>query len=295
MKRLLLAFVGSVVLAPGLAGAVATTSWNFDPYWPTQPVCGCVYLTGFEVILLGNQTAFATGNYNSFPSGTDKVTYANGKTTIIFYSSAYSPTLSTADAIKANGTSPSQTFGSGHLAAPHFGFTGQVAGESAGGERLPPVTMEWLTGNPTSNPTVAGTVPNLGIKVKSNASTGPTKYLIEYVNAKVGSGTTGEWFEAPYQGSYQASFTNGSGASVTLSNARFFTSDTQIPLDNLNVNDTPPSGGNFQPIPGVPDGTMLPSSTPEPEAWALMLVGFAGLGGVLRRRRAVTARVRAGA
>jgi hypothetical protein len=43
---------------------------------------------------------------------------------------------------------------------------------------------------------------------------------------------------------------------------------------------------------GVTEAAATPSGIPEPAAWAMMLVGFAGLGGVLRRRRrpaAVTA------
>jgi hypothetical protein len=41
---------------------------------------------------------------------------------------------------------------------------------------------------------------------------------------------------------------------------------------------TPPSGGNPTPVPGVP----------EPGTWAMMIIGFGMLGGLLRRRRRTT-------
>jgi hypothetical protein len=48
----------------------------------------------------------------------------------------------------------------------------------------------------------------------------------------------------------------------------------------------------FQPIPGIPDGTVLDSgssiagpSVPESSTWAMLLLGFAGLGYAGYRRR----------
>ena len=262
------------------SAATVETNWNFDPYWPTT--CTCSNFTGFEVILPGNQTGTATGNYNSFVNPTTSITYDSGldQTTIKYFSSTGS-TIPLGPTTGAYGPSGSPV--------PHFGFTGDIPGSTTGGEKLPPVSMQWLY-------TGSGSVgaPGLGINFKSNAA--PTssnvKYLIEYVTVTSGGQSTGTWFELPYSGGYKANFTGSTGSTVDLSNAKFFLSPTEIPLDNLNSNDYPPSGSQFKPIPGIPDGTslapgasLLGASTPEPATWAMMLLGLAGVGAMLRYRR----------
>jgi hypothetical protein len=81
-----------------------------------------------------------------------------------------------------------------------------------------------------------------------------------------------------------------------LSNPRFFISPTEIPLDQLNTTDLPPSDSRFHPL-TLPDGSKLGASsseselvTAEPSSFVLLLCGGAGLlAGTLRRRKKVTA------
>jgi hypothetical protein len=73
-------------------------------------------------------------------------------------------------------------------------------------------------------------------------------------------------------------FTNSAGDSLSLHNASYFLSPTEIPLDNLNLGGLP---SNFTPIPGIPDGTTIESggSTPLevlPEPSTCGLIALAG-------------------
>jgi len=77
------------------------------------------------------------------------------------------------------------------------------------------------------------------------------------------------------------SFFNPTNGPITLNVARFFTSDTQIPLDQLNLTDLPPDDPRFKPIPGVPDGLVIPAGgtfpIPEPRSVALFGLGILGI------------------
>ena len=279
MLAMISATVCVVAAIGGPARATAPmTAWNFDPAWPTTPpAMGFTGFTDFDVILPGDQTGVATGNYNSFVDPTSTSTYNSmtDQTTITFTSSSMST-------IGLGGVSGS--FGPSGPPTPHFGFSGDVPGATTGGEMIPPVSMEWSYG---TSQTMA--VPGLGVDFKSG-STGVTQYLIEYVTVTFGDLSTGEWFELPFQGGYKSSFVGSTGFDVTLSDAVFFVSPTEIPLDNLNTNDYPPTSPFFQPIPGIPDGTELMSggsiagpSVPEPATWVMMVLGFLGLGFAGRR------------
>jgi PEP-CTERM motif len=130
------------------------------------------------------------------------------------------------------------------------------------------------------------TLDGLELNVASGNGT-PNKYLIEYVTISSGGQTTNNWFEVPFQStgpSFQANFLNVGSSNLTLSNVGFFLSDTQIPLDQLNLNDYP-----VTPIPGF-DGSLSPGSSfgpsvPEPSTWAMLIIGFAGLGFLAYRRK----------
>ena len=84
---------------------------------------------------------------------------------------------------------------------------------------------------------------------------------------------------------------NDTDSSETLSNVGFFISPTQIPLDDLNFNGTPPtgmSGSPFMPVPSL-DGKSLGAgqstnfSTPEPSGLISMGTGLLIVVGCLRR------------
>ncbi|HTX39952.1 MAG TPA: hypothetical protein VME43_33265 [Bryobacteraceae bacterium] len=255
----------TVCLNGGTTVAACATGWNFNP--PTAPAGA----NNFEVILPGDQTGIVTANYNSFMSPTSSVTYDGTNTTIAFSGSGLA------------GTGP---YGPGLSPVPHFGFTGVVPGATTGGERLPPVTMEWSVGASTT------VVPGLGIDfISGNA--GVLQFLMVLVDVEpIGGGpATENWFELPYQGSYSLSFLASDGG-VQLSDASYFVSPTQIPLDNLNENYYPSNDPQWQPLPNVPNGTTIPSNgslfaaaMPEPQSLALLVPALLGLGAAVRWRR----------
>ena len=254
-----------LVVAGGIPLHANNTGYNENPWWPTT--CTCTSFTGFEFILPGDVTGVTFGNYNSFTNPTKSIAYNSmtNQTTLLFTSST--------GATIPLGPGPG-SFGPSGSPTPHFGISGNLPG--TGGEKLAPVTQGWLYG---TSSTVSA--PALGATLKSGSSTGPVKYLVEYITASLGGGSTGSWFELPYQGSYSSSFIGSTGSSVTLSSAKYFTTTTQIPLDNLNIVDLPPSSPQFSPIPGIPDGTLLTSggtiagpSTPEPAPWTTMVLGI---------------------
>jgi hypothetical protein len=272
LRHAVAASLGAMIASQANA---AVTSWNFDPDWPTTaPGAGFTGFTGFLVFLPGNQSAIVTGNYNSFVNPQTTITY-NSKTnqTVIDFTSSSGAKI-------ALGPTPGQ-YGPANNPVPHFGFTGNVPGASTGGEKLPPVAMEWIYGS--SNSSVKA--PVAGVNFKSNGSTGPTKYLIEYVTVTSGGVTSGDWFELPYQGSYKFNFV-GSGGPVTLSNAGFLLSNTEIPLDNLNTQDYPSPGAPGSTFTAQPnlDGS-LTGGVPEPSTWAMMSTGFVVLGFAAYRQK----------
>lgn len=256
--------------AASSASAGSVTSWNFDPYWPTT--CSCSAFTGFQVILPGDQTGIALTYYNSFPDPKATVTFDGTNTTVLFTSNS-------------GGTiplgMPGGSYGPSGSPVPHFGLAGDIPG--TGGEKLPPLAMQWLYGSSTVD------TPTLGAQLKSGAH-GKTKYLIEYVTVIADPGhASGSWFELPYTGSYQQTFIASPSTPVSLANANFFISPTEIPLDQLNLNEL--SDPRFKPIPQVPDGTGIlaggtvgGSASPEPASWIMLIAGFCALGATLRRR-----------
>ena len=252
--------------------ASCPTSWNFDP---TPPPVGA---NNFEVVLPGNQTGIVSGNYNSFTSPTNSATYNSGtdQTTITF---------------SGSGLAGAGPYGPGNSPAPHFGFTGIVPGATSGGEKLPPVQMDWSVGGTLT------AVPGLGITFHSG-STGAVRYLMLLVSTEVPDGdgasngadgdSTQNWFELPYQGDFAYSL-DATDGSAELSDGHYFISDTQIPLDSLNYNDYPATNPNWQTLPGVPDGTTIQaggslSVVPEPAGLALLTSALFGLVALRRRR-----------
>ena len=101
----------------------------------------------------------------------------------------------------------------------------------------------------------------LTFSVTSPTSSGPTQYIVAY--AEVNNSAPGDWFELPYQGSYTFKFTGSGPGPITLSDAAYFISPTEIPLDDLNLTDEPPPGNPGSPFTPLPsfDGILAPGSS----------------------------------
>lgn len=172
---------------------------------------------------------------------------------------------------------------------PHFGLNNGVQ---------PPTGFLVLskTWSNSGVPADVQKVPALSFATVPANPAGPTyNFLIFYAQA----GTSGEWFEVPYQPGQipQVDLSNGTTDPLTLSNVGFLTSPTQIPLDQLNFDTLPPPGSpgsQFTPLPSLDGMTLAPgsSTTALPEPSSLALAGFGALGllaGSRRRRRSPVA------
>lgn len=259
------------------AGDLPPSMWNFNPYWPTTPPLGFPGgFSDFEVVLPGDQTGIATSDFSSFygPGGP-----GNGPVSV-----TYDPTTNQTlvEFTSSNGSTiplgPGPGDYGGDNSVPHFGLSAEVPGDNTGGELIPPLTMGWTFG---SSGTL--TTPTVGVGMSSTGATGPIQYLIEYVTVTSGAESSGDWFELPYQGSYTFKFI-GSGGPVTLSDAGYFISPTEIPLDNLNLTDEPPTGSPGSPFAPQPflDGPI--PGIPEPATWVMLLLGVFGVGAASRCR-----------
>ncbi len=126
-------------------------------------------------------------------------------------------------------------------------------------------------------------LPALGAQSSPPTSPGdPFHYLIVHLDASTSGGpTVGEWYELPYHpGVPQLTLTAGSEG-VSLSGLSYFTTETQIPLDSLNVQDNPLPGSPGSPFTPLPqyDGSLIYGggnktlTLPEPGSLALGLMG----------------------
>ncbi len=227
------------------------------------------------VVLSGDQTAnLSSVFYNPFttiPLSPASVSFDGTNTTLTY-------------------TGPNAV-GAGGLGHYGFGFSGTTL--EPGGYGSSPVLDAYWGGTSSSSsdtpvPTVdANTAPPLS---------GNTKFIIVYSTIELGpTNVAGEWSElaVPDGGKIQVGIGNNDTTDGPLFSfdTKFFLSDTLIPLDDLNDVYEPPAGSNFQPLPGIPDGTQVnPGSsaessmidTPEP----VMLGWAAGLVVLGRRRRA---------
>ncbi len=180
--------------------------------------------------------------------------------------------------ISFTGPNPVAANGSAYAGLDASGFTDQVAYAYWGtAQSSPPASLglpapSWYVSNP-------GSAPNTG-------------FVILYATIELANGqTAGEWDElqVPSNQPFQIGLGNNDmlDGNMFAFNVGFQFSNTEIPLDDLNLNDYPPSG--FTPLPGFPDeseimpgGSLESPDVPEPSTIALFSVGALGLLGRLR-------------
>ena len=116
------------------------------------------------------------------------------------------------------------------------------------------------------------------LDVSVTPSLGSTGYVVFFADITVGGNTTGFWYKSPLittQSPPLLNYTDETAGKITLSDAKFFLSNTQIPLDQLNLTNLPPTDSRFSSLPSSYDPTLSP--TPLSSTWFLLLSGFVGL------------------
>ena len=221
---------------------------------------------------IGGQLSSLT---NPFPMGTDSVSYqaTSNTTTIVFQAPMGGP------GIAANQT---VTWG--------FQYTG--SGDSQDSQDGLQVASAAF-GAPVTAP-----IPLLTMGINSSPLDLNTGFILTYATIELANGNTaGEWQELQIPSGPlvpQLVLENDGNANMFAFNVGFQFSNTEIPLDDLNLQDYPPS--SFTPVPGLPDNSMsnpteiAPSSydvvnLPEPSSIALFALGAAGLALRQLRRR----------
>ena len=129
----------------------------------------------------------------------------------------------------------------------------------------------------------------------SPSGTGPALSFFDIfveITPQVGA-SVGEWFEVPYQGqaSPQLDFVNGQSSSVTLSDAGYYFSPTQIPLDQLNSSDLQPLPGSYTAPIGSGDSLLDPSPLSVPDQSSTGAIFSVISAGLLACRRFLKAKL----
>jgi hypothetical protein len=240
--------------------------------------------------LVGDPPIVQTGDFvNTLPG--------NGGPSVVYSPGGCTPGTNCLTAAVTFPSTPVDTI-SGHQ---HIGFGVGSAGAAGRGTIVenPGIFQMFTTFvNLSTLATNVNAFPALNVNVNAVDNGNAPRFAIEFVDATQGGLTVGEWFEEPVNDIWTLSFENDmASGDLTLSDAGFFISPTQIPLDQLNAADLPPTDPRFQPIPGIPDGTVLAPgqasatlAVPEPPSAALLSLGVLALLGVRRRAtRNVTA------
>jgi len=105
--------------------------------------------------------------------------------------------------------------------------------------------------------------------------------------------SVGTWFEVPYQGqaSPQLDFVNGQSSPITLSDAGYYLSPTQIPLDQLNSTDLQPLPGSYGASIGAGDSLLDPSPLSVPDQFSTLALFSVVSAGLLACRRMLPAKL----
>jgi hypothetical protein len=233
--------------------------------------CGGAYT--FTVVLQGtvpglnptpnNTTIAYNTSYNAFYSLNQSLGYGTTSVAISINGSGNTVLVYTG----SNAINNTESFGTPNP-NPHFAATSPTDPTILNQYWGPPAA-------PLNVPGVSVTAPPVG-----------PGYTIIYVDATAQGLTVGQWFEFP--GSVlQPIFTNNNGPTgpVTLSDAGYQTSFTEIPLSDLNFSDEPPPGNPGSPFIPLPqyNGRVL-NPSPEPSMWIPLASGLICIGRAARRR-----------
>lgn len=187
----------------------------------------------------------------------------------------------------------------GTIASGSSGYFGYVAADGGGsffpGGATPVSGGAWLA-SPTAEPAAVDLV-NIYDSVQPLAALIQDPYIVIKANVAPSSNpsaTTTEYFESAYTTSpNNIEISNNTGDTLTLSDIGYYLSPTQIPLDQLNLTDLPPSdftqplntsGQNGSTLNLAPNSSTNFVDLPAPEPAALLLCA-AGCGILLLRRR----------
>ena len=273
-----------VVAAAGAqASAVAVPSSSSYYVYAVNNNTGSAQ-TQFQIVLENNETAnngyglSSSGYVNPFSSPKTSAGYTSGPPAVtdIAYTSSNGSTIASGTQavfgytyVGSDVPLPGPTYASTGAYVPVLGMNwGAFNAANATALPVATITYHWENLN-------AGTM---------QAGADPYEIITATVaNASDPSLTTTEYYEAPFTTGqpYYTAISNNTGNTEIISNARYFVSDTLIPLDQLN--NLP--ANDFTAAPSL-DGTYLPnSSSPTPEPASLAMLGVAAAGMLLLRRR----------
>jgi hypothetical protein len=236
---------------PGLGGEAFNA---FEPLPPSSMTGGA---TSFTIVFAGNVVSaidtagtvndtglnpFAYVNSLLNNGGTTSVTAAldgNGNTDVTFMGS--------------NAIMSSSSFQFGNN-LPHVGLSSSPSGPAS----LDLLSQTWS--NSSSSFTLPGGV---SVSVVNGGATDP--FAIFFAQVTSGRLTSGEWFELPYTAGTVPRLTlaNYTSSAETLSDAGYYLSPTQIPLDDLNFGSNSPPGSlnsPFIPLPNLGGQTLSPGN-----------------------------------
>lgn len=220
-------------------------------------------MDSYSITLQGDERNQVTGTLSPFSNPITTIIF-NGVNTVITY---------TGNTLAAGAT---YLFG--------YSLQGQTGTEGTVVEQGNAITGEYaIEGPSTQTTTEAQKETNQTLFVST-----PEYLIVESQVFDTGNAITGDYqiFEVGVdRNEFQSVLTNTSSSGMGISNAKFFLSDTYIPLSDLNPSDPLQSDYQNSPATGTVDpanGTVVLTSTPEPGT-LILLTGALALTGIYRK------------